>query len=157
LESKEVIENGQVEKIHDVLIRNCMLEASNFIQGDLKQEASARISEALGAFKFLLVGHFADFRTVDMEFKKFGMKIDIPNLFADFAIKIICGNDEGAIRLLLMISSKLEARDGVIKSQSNYPIFNFGNKGDVITYFKEVLRVILTYQDSIPLSIWRKS
>ena len=146
-----------IERIHDVPSRNCIIQARDFIEKGELNSASAKMFEALGAFKFLFVRYFADFRTVDMEFSKMGANIDLPNLFADFAVKIIFGQDEEAIKLLFSIGSTLKVKDGMVESKSQYPVPQFKDKETALYFFSQVLRVITEYQDRVPLSVWREN
>lgn len=134
-----------------------MIKAKRAIAENKLQVASQKMFEALAAFKFFFFGYFADFRTQDMEFRKFGSNIDLPNLFADLALKIIFGNDEKGMRLLFSIGSKFEIKEGKIASKSNYPIPEFNNIEEAENSFNEILRIITEYQDSVPQSIWRKA
>lgn len=132
-----------------------MIKANGAIANNELEIASQKMFEALGAFKFIFFGYFADFRTHDMEFNKLGSNIDLPNLFADLVIKIIFGNDEQGIRLLFSIGSKFEIQEGSIRSKSNYPTPKFNDKEVATNYFNEILRIITEYQDRVPRSIWR--
>lgn len=149
--------NALIAKIYDKPIKNCMTEAKSAITGNELQVASQKMFEALGAFKFFFFGYFADFRTQGMEFQKLGYNIDLPNLFADLALKIIFGNDEKGIKLLLSVGSKFEMREGAIMSKSNYPVPMFNNKEAATKLFKEILRIITEYQDMVPRPIWRQN
>jgi len=157
LKKERAVTESRIGKIRDIPSRNCMIKAKDFVEkGDLKL-ASANMFEALAAFKFLLVNHFADFRTVDMKFVKLGRNIDLPNLFSDFAIKIILGNDEQGIRLLFSIGSSLVVKNNTVVSKSQYPVPLFKDEAMAMDYFNKILRVITEYQDRVPASVWRSS
>jgi len=132
-----------------------MINAKDSIANNELEKASQKMFEALGAFKFFFFGYFADFRTQDMEFKKSGSKVDLANLFADLALKIIFGNDEKAIKLLFSIGSKFETNEGVLITKSNYPVPKFNDKEVATNSFNEILRIIVEYQDKVPRLIWR--
>jgi hypothetical protein len=134
-----------------------MIKAKRAIADNELQVGSQKMFEALAAFKFFFFGYFADFRTQDMEFQKFGSNIDLPNLFADLALKIIFGNDEKGIKLLFIIGSKFETKEGTIISKSNYPIPKFDHREAATNFFNEILRIITEYQDRVPRSIWRQN
>ena len=146
-----------LNKIHDKPIRDCMLSAIEFIESDKIEKASQKIYEALGAFKFFMFGFFSDVRVTDIKFKKMGLNIDFPNLLADLAFKIILGGDESALELLMRIQSTLRATpEGRVHSISKYWFPKLKDKSEAWEHYEEVLRIILTYQDRIPRSRWRK-
>ena len=150
-------QKGDLDEIYDKPTKDCMLKAVEFIELDKFEKASMKIYEALGAFKFFLFGFFSDVRVTDITFKKMGIDIDFPNLLADLAFKIILGGDEPAFGLLMKIESTLRATpEGHVHSISKYWYPKLKDINEAWEHFDEVLRIIITYQDRIPRSRWRK-
>ena len=138
--------------ILDAPIRRAMLEAKLYMEKDDLQGASARMYEALGAFKFMSFGFLSDPRVEGISFKG----IDFPNLLADLAFKIILAGDEPALREIMKIGTEFQKKNGrVVGVRSRYPTPIFKNKEEATKCYEEILSIILTYQDRVPPSIWR--
>jgi hypothetical protein len=137
--------------IHDVPIRNRMTDAKTLIEkGDLPN-ASEKMYEAIGAFKFMSFGFLSDPRVAGISFGG----IDFPNLLADLAFKIIMADDESALRKIMQIGTMFKVEDGSLKTKSVYPVPAFKDKDEANQHYEEILNIILTYQDRIPSFIWR--
>jgi len=144
-------------EIYDKPIRNCMQKAIELIDSGRLEQASKEIYEALGAFKFTMFDFFSDFRVTGIEFKKMGLKIDFPNLLADLAFKIIFGEDEQTLKLLMSIRSELKPMaEGQVRTISRYSFPEFKDRDEAWKHYDNILRIILRYQGRIPRSRWRK-
>lgn len=140
------------DMILDAPIRRAMLEAKLYMEKDDLQGASARMYEALGAFKFMSFGFLSDPRVEGISFRG----IDFPSLLADLAFKIILAGDEPALKEIMAIGTKFQKKNGeVIGVRSYYPTPVFKNKEEAMRRYEEILNIILTYQDRMPPSIWR--
>lgn len=137
--------------IFDVPIRNRMNEAKAFIEKNDLPNASKKMYEAIGAFKFMSFGFLSDPRVVGISFGG----IDFPNLLADLAFKIIMTDDESALKKIMQIGTTFKVEDGILKTQSVYPVPTFKDKDEANQHYEEILNIILTYQDRIPPSLWR--
>jgi len=140
------------DMILDAPTRRVMREAKFLIEkGDLKK-ASEKMYEGLGAFKFMSFGFLSDPRVKGVSFKG----IDLSNLLADLAFKIILAQDESALRKLMPIRTYFETKNGKIGVRSEYPVPSFKTKDEAKEHYEDILNVILTYQDRMPPFIWRK-
>jgi hypothetical protein len=137
--------------IFDVPIRNRMNEAKAFIDKNDLPNASKKMYEAIGAFKFMSFGFLSDPRVSGISFGG----IDFPNLLADLAFKIIMTNDESALRKIMQIGTTFKVENGSLKTQSVYPVPTFKDRDEANQHYEEILYIILTYQDRIPSSLWR--
>jgi len=139
--------------ILDAPIRRVMLEAKSLIEKNDLQNASKKMYEALGAFKFMSFGFLSDPRVEGISFKG----IDFPNLLADLAFKIILADDEVALKKIMSIKTEYtEVKNGKIGVKSVYPTPEFKNKEEANRDYEENLDIILTYQDRVPSFLWRK-
>lgn len=140
------------DMILDAPTRRVMLEAKFLIEkGELKK-ASEKMYEGLGAFKFMSFGFLSDPRVKGVSFRG----IDFSTLLADLAFKIILAQDESALRKLMPIRTYFETKNGKIGVRSEYPVPLFKNKEEANEHYEDILNIILTYQDRMPPSIWRK-
>lgn len=137
--------------ILDVPIRNRMNEAKASIEKDDLPNASKKMYEAIGAFKFMSFGFLSDPRVAGISFSG----VDFPNLLADLAFKIIMTDDEAALRKIMEIGTTFEVEKGILKTKSVYPVPTFKDKDEANQHYEEILNIILTYQDRIPQSFWR--
>jgi hypothetical protein len=141
-------------RIYDVPIRKVMLIAKISIEkGDLIQ-ASNKMYEGLGAFKFMWFRYLSDPRVMGLEYSKDSMKITFTNLLADLAFKIILGEDMPTLKKILSIGTDFyQTKEGVVVS-SNYSPLLFESKDRAQEDYDEILNIILTYQDRVPM--WRE-
>lgn len=139
------------DMILDVPIRKVMLEAKALIEKNDLPNASKKMYEALGAFKFMSFGFLSDPRVQGIAFGG----IDFPNLLADLAFKIILADDESALRKIMLIGTKFKTKNGKVIVESVYPQPAFKDKEEANEHYEEILNIILTYQDRMPPSIWR--
>jgi hypothetical protein len=139
------------DMILDVPIRNRMIEAKTLIENSDLLNASKKMYEGLGAFKFMSFGFLSDPRVIDVSFGK----TDLPNLLADLAFKIIMADDEPGLRKIMQIKTEFQMEKGMVKTQSVYPVPSFKDKEEANEHYEEILNIILTYQDRIPSSFWR--
>ena len=126
-------------------------EAKAFIDKNDLPNASKKMYEAIGAFKFMSFGFLSDPRVSGISFGG----IDFPNLLADLAFKIIMTDDESALRKIMQIGTTFKVENGNLKTQSVFPVPTFKDKDEANQHYEEILNIILTYQDRIPSSIWR--
>lgn len=139
--------------ILDAPIRRAMLEAKLYMEKDDLKGASARMYEALGAFKFMSFGFLSDSRVRGLSI----MGINFSNILADLAFKIILAGDEPALKKIMPIRTDYEMKKGKIGVKSVYPVPAFKNKEQAMKEYEEILNIILTYQDRMPDFIWRKT
>jgi hypothetical protein len=140
------------DMILDAPTRRVMREAKFLIEkGELKK-ASSKMFEGLGAFKFMSFGFLSDPRIKGVVFKG----IDLSILLADLAFKIILAQDESALSKLMPIRTYFETTKGKIGVKSEYPVPVFKNRQEARVHYEDILSIILTYQDRMPPSIWRK-
>jgi hypothetical protein len=138
--------------IHDVGIRACMVKAKQLIETNDLKGASAKLYEALAAFKFLAFGYLSDPRVNGISFGG----IDFPNLLADLALKVIMAEDETALGKMMMIGSSFKVQDGkIVGVESKYPVPELKSKDEANEHYEDILNIILTYQGRLPSSIWR--
>jgi len=139
------------DTILDVPTRKVMFEAKALVEKNDLPNASKKMYEALGAFKFMSFGFLSDPRVQGISFGG----IDFPNLLADLAFKIIVADDESALRKIMLIGTKFTTKNGKIVVQSVYPQPQFKDKEEAKQHYEEILNIILTYQDRMPSFIWR--
>jgi len=142
-------------RIYDVPIRNAMIEAKALIEKNELLEASKKMYEALGAFKFLWFAYLSDPRLKAITVGE----TDLSSLLADLAFKIVLAEDEPALRKMSRIRTEFtetadEKRFG-LKSVFPSPIFK--DKESAKRHYEDILGIILTYQDKAPSSTWRAS
>lgn len=138
--------------IYDIPIRNAMLSSKQFIKNNDLQNASKKMYEALGAMKFMWFDYLSDYRVHGISFGG----IDFPNLLADLAFKIILAEDENALARIMSIGSKFKVEEGrIVGVESVYPTPSFRNQNEAIEHYNDILNIILTYQDKVPISKWR--
>jgi hypothetical protein len=140
------------DMILDAPIRRAMLEAKLYMEKDDLKNASARMYEGLGAFKFMPFGFLSEPRVRSVSFEG----ISLSKILADLAFKIILDGDEAALKEILPIQTDYEVKNGKIIVRSYYPTPAFKNKEEAMRRYEEILNIILTYQDKMPPSIWRK-
>jgi hypothetical protein len=78
--------------------------------------------------------------------------------FADFAFKIILSEDEATLVEFSRIKTSLmKDGDRITGVGSRYlaPL-TFKDKEEANNHYEDILNIILTYQDRVPNSIWRK-
>lgn len=139
------------DMIYDVPIKNVMLESKKAINDDDLKKAAWKMNEGLGAFKFMWFGYLSDSRTRDQIFTE---NLDMPNLLADLAFKIILSEDQFTLKKLLAIQSRWVMKEGVVMPLSNYGFYKFKDKEEALSDYDAILNIILTYQDKVPN--WRK-
>lgn len=142
------------DMIHDVPIRNTMLEARASIEKNDLPNASKKMYESLGALKFMFFRFFADLRFEEIHFKNGNSMAD---LLADLAFKMLIAEDESTLTKFLQIRTKFKLEEGKpIMVESVYPIIPFKDKDEANEHYQDILSIILTYQNRVPPSIWRK-
>jgi hypothetical protein len=140
------------DMILDVPIRNRLIDAKSLIEKNDLVNASKKMYEGVGAFKFMSFGFLSDPRVIDVSFGK----TNLPNLLADLAFKIIMADDEPALRIIMQIKTEFQVDEkGNLKTQSVYPVPLFKDKEEANQHYEDILNIILTYQDRIPSSMWR--
>ena len=140
------------DMILDAPIRRVMLEAKALLEKNDLQKASAKMYEALAAFKFMSFGFLSDPRVRGIAFG--GRKLS--NLLADLAFKIILADDEVALKKIMNIKTEYAwAKNEKFGVQSIWESTSFKNKEEANEHYEEILNIILTYQDRMPPSIWR--
>jgi hypothetical protein len=140
-------------RIYDVPIRRVMLEARDSIEkGDLGQ-ASSKMYEGWGAFKFMWFRYLSDPRVMGLAYKTELGSITFTNLLADLAFKIILGEDLPTLRKILSIGTDFVKTEGGVVVSSNYNPPSFESKDKAQADYDEILNIILTYQGRVPL--WR--
>lgn len=80
--------------------------------------------------------------------------LDLPNLLADLAFKIILSEDQHTLKKLLQIQSRWVVEEGQISSVSSYSFIKFIDKEEALEHYDSILNIILNYQDKIPN--WRR-
>jgi len=139
--------------IYDAPIRKVMLEAKALVEKNVLPSASSKMYEALAAFKFMWFGFLSEHRVEGISFKG----LDFPNLLADLAFKIILADDEPTLRKIMLIRTEFTTENGKVTGvRSAYPQPMFKDKEEASEHYEDILNIILTYQDRIPSSIWRK-
>lgn len=140
--------------IHDSGIRECLKTAKQMVDANADlQETTKKILEALAAFKFLAFGYLSDSRVNGISFGG----IDFPNLLADLGLKILLADDENALQRMMSIGSSFKVENGVVVGvQSVYGGPTSRNKDEAQALYDEIVSIILTHQDKLPKSIWRK-
>ena len=140
------------DMILDAPIRRVMLEAKSLIEKNDLQRASAKMYEALAAFKFMSFGFLSDARISEVTFEG----ISLANLLADLAFKIILAQDESALKKLMPIRTSFAwVKNGKFGVQSIWEVEPFKNKEEATEHYEDILNIVLTYQDRMPASVWR--
>lgn len=139
--------------IYDGPIKRVMLEAKQLIKENDLLNASKKMYEALGAFKFMWVGYLFDRRLMGLA----AQGIDLTNILPNLAFKIILADNEEALTKMMIIRSRVEEKDGKIHTKSEYPIPTLKNQDEAERHYEDILNIILTYQDRVPTSLWRAS
>lgn len=140
------------DMILDAPIRRVMLKAKSLIEKNDLQSASARMYEALAAFKFMSFGFLSDARIKEVTFEG----ISLANLLADLGFKIILAQDESALGKIMPIRTFFAwAKNGKFGVQSIWQSVPLKNREEATEHYEDILNIILTYQDRMPASIWR--
>ena len=141
------------EMILDVPIRKVMLEAKALIEKNDLANASKKMYEGLGAFKFMSFGFLSDPRTEGFAIGETAL----PNVLADLAFKIILADDESALRKIMLVKTDYTTENGKVTGvRSVYPQPEFKDKEDAREHYEQILNIILIYQDRMPSSVWRQ-
>lgn len=144
------------DRIYDAPIKKAMLDAKMFIEQNDLPKALNKMYEALGAFKFMWFGYLSDPRLRGISFGG----ISFTSLVADLAFKIILSEDEATLRKLMLIGTdfaEIPTEKGYVTGiQSTYSHPLFKDKDEASQDYEEILDIILSYQDRIPYSMWRK-
>ena len=139
--------------IYDVGIKNAMLEAKDSIKKGDFPKASKKMYDALGAFKFFWFAYLSDPRLIGQSFKG----LSFTSLVADLGFKIILSEDEATLKKLTSIGTDYLTKNGKVTGiQSVYPEPPFREEEEANEHYEEILNIILTYQDRVPFSRWRK-
>lgn len=142
------------DMINDVPIRNVMLEARSYIEKNELPKASQKMYEGLGALKFMFFRFFSDLR---LEGIRFPDGNSLADLLADLAFKMLIAEDESALMKFFQIRTKFRLEEGKpVVVESVYPIVPFKDKEEASEHYQDILNIILTYQDRVPPSVWRK-
>ena len=140
------------EMILDAPIRRVMLEAKELVEKNDLVNASKKMFEGLGAFKFMSFGFLSDPRTEGWNIGE----IDLPNVLADLAFKIILANDESALKKIMLVKTKFTTKNGKVTGvKSFYPEPKFRDKEEAKEHYEQILNIILTYQEKMPSYVWR--
>lgn len=145
------------DRIYDVPIRNRMVDAKLSIEKEEFQDASLKMYEALAAFKFMWFGFLTDIRFENIKATS-EPEYSLAEAFADFAFKIILSEDEATLEEFSKIKTTLmKEGDKITGVGSRYlaPLA-FKDKEEANRHYESILSIILTYQDRVPNSIWRK-
>jgi hypothetical protein len=142
------------DMIYDEPMKQCMLDAKKSIEEGHLSQASKKMYEALGAFKFMWFRYLIDIRGEELQVGN----TPLSNILADFAFKIILSGDQATLEQLTSISTGF-LKDGktVTGVQSVYPTPQFANKEDAVGRYENILDIILSYQDRVPISTWRRN
>jgi len=146
------------DRIYDIPIRNRMIEAKSLITQEDFLGASLKMYEALGAFKFMWFGFLVDIRFENIkDMSEAGLSL--AEGLVDFAFKIILSEDEATLEELSKIRTSFTRVDGKITGVGSRYLapLTFKDKEEANTHYENILNIILTYQDRIPNSIWRKN
>jgi len=145
------------DRIYDIPIRNCMIEAKSLIEKEDFHGASLKMYEALGAFKFMWFGFLTDIRFENIKATS-EPEYSLAEAFADFAFKIILSEDEATLEEFSKIKTSLmKVGDKITGVGSRYLVpLTFKDKEEANNHRENILNIILTYQDRVPNSIWRK-
>ena len=142
------------DMIHDIPIRKVMFQAKTHIEKIELPEASKKMYEALGALKFMFFSFFADVRLEEIQFSDGNSLAD---LLVDLAFKMLMSEDEATLRKFMQIRTKFKMEKGKpVIIRSVYPIIPFKDKEQANEHYLEILNIILTYQNRVPPSLWRK-
>jgi hypothetical protein len=142
------------DMIYDVPIKKAMLDAKAFIEQNDLRNAILKIYEALGAFKFIWFGYLSDPRLVGHTFGG----LNFTNLVADLAFKIILSEDETTLAKLMSIGTDFTTDQGNVTGiKSVYSPRVPKDKEEANNEYDEILNIILSYQDRVPSSFWRKT
>jgi len=139
------------DMIYDAPIKRVMLISKNAINNNDLKLASEKMYEGLGALKFMWFGYLSDWRVSDQIYSG---NLDMPNLLADLAFKIILSEDQHTLKKLLQIGSRWVLEEGQRKIVSNYEFIKFKDKEEALEHYDSILNIILNYQDKIPN--WRR-
>jgi len=142
--------------ILDGPIKRVMLEAKQHIKNGDLQQASNKMYEALGAFKFTFFGYYSDPRVIGQVFEKDDRKIDFPNLLSDLAFKILLAEDEKALTKVMSVSSSFIDTPEQKGVKSVYPLPQFKDKAEAENDYAEILGIILNHQNKVPVRAWRE-
>ena len=145
------------DRIYDIPIRKCMIEAKSLIEKEDFHGASLKMYEALGAFKFMWFSFLTDIRFENIKATS-EPEYSLAEAFADFAFKIILSEDEATLEEFSKIKTSLmKVGDKITGVGSRYlaPL-TFKDKEEANKHYENILNIILAYQDRIPNSIWRK-
>ena len=96
------------EMIYDVPIKKAMLDAKAFIDNNDLPNASNKMYESLGAFKFMWFGYLSDPRLAGHTFGG----LNFTNLVADLAFKIILSENEATLRKIMLIGTDFTTDQG---------------------------------------------
>lgn len=144
------------DQIIDKPIRRVIKWSRDFIdKGDLKS-ASTRMYEGLGAFKFMMFKYLSDYKISKQMLEKQGLNVDLADILATFAFKIICADDLNSLKKLTEIKTNYLDTDGIVGVRSDYQVPNFKDKEEAERDYEEILDIIITYQDRIPAESWRE-
>jgi hypothetical protein len=136
--------------IYDAPIKKVMKESKIYIENKDYTNASKKMYEALGAFKFMWFGYLSDFRTRGITFSK---DLDMPNVLADLALKIILSEDQETLKKLLEIRSWYDIKEDRVILYSGYPTPILNDEEEALKHYETILNIILNYQDKVPS--WR--
>jgi len=137
--------------IYDGPIRDLMLQSKNAINTDLKL-ASENMYTALADFKSWWFMYLSDHRVRDQVYRD---NLDLPNLLADLAFKIILSEDQNTLKKLLQIGSRWVQTDRGIELFKEVGFLEFRDEEEALEYYDSILGIILHYQDKVPN--WRES
>ena len=144
------------ERIIDKPIRCVMkLSRDHIKKGELK-EASQRMYEGLGAFKFMMFRYLSDYRISKQMLEGKGLDVDLADIMTNISFKLLFGDDFNTLKKLSEIKTNfamVKGRGSFVRS--NYPTPEFKDREEAEGDYEEVLNIILTYQDKIPSESWR--
>lgn len=139
------------DMIYDAPIKRVMLESKTAInEGDFKL-AAWKMTEGLAALKFQWFGYLSDSRLRGIIVAR---NVDLPNLLANLAFKIILSEDQHTLNKLLQIRSLWIPQEGSYVPASNYEFYKFEDKEEALAEYDDILNIILNYQDEVPH--WRE-
>jgi len=139
--------------IYDYGIKGAMLDAKAFLKKNDLPNASGKMYEALGAFKFMWFSFLTDVRLEKIQSEN----ISLADALAEFAFRIILSEDYATLEKFLLIKTELiKENDKVVGVRSIYPTPAFRDRDEASQHYDEILNIILTYQDRVPNFVWRK-
>lgn len=136
------------DMIYDGDIKRLMLESKNHIKDENLKDASLKMYKGLAKFKSVWFDYLSDWRVRGWVFKE---NLDMANLLADLAFKIILSEDLNTLKKMLAIQSRHIMKDGEYLTVYSSEALKFEDKEEAVDHYDTILNIILNYQDKIPI------